>query len=371
MNLAFIDFVYAYDAARPDASEPLGGTTSAICFLAREMAKAGFSCAIFNRVTEIRHAHGIKSLPLDALGFEIERGVYDAYVFCGRWTAELVGLVRAHTKAPLIAWMHESTFAPPMTPALKEFDGVVFVSEWQQRVNQSALCPNWKQTVIHNAMNPLAVFSFAANEPILASKAKPPVLLFAGSFTRGAFHVPPLLEKIRKVREDFSVEMFCNLDPSRDPERDAAYVAWLKSQPNVAHIGMVGQKELIRRMQRASIMLAPNPWPETSCIALIEGLASGLDAVATDRAAVPETASGFTRQVLIEAAGDPVRFDMPVDYDAFSTAVLDALREREENPDAVEARLRRQIDYFHANYQWAQRVDPWMGFIKSLFKPSD
>ena len=366
MHLAFVDFIYAYDAARPDADAPLGGTTSAICFLAREMVRAGVSCTFFNRVAAPQKALGIKSLPLQSLGDEIGHGVYDAYIFCGRWTAELVGLIRDHTKVPLIAWMHESAFASPMTPALESFDGVVFVSEWQRRINQNSLRPEWKHTVIRNAMNPRHLLSFAANEPILAAKTKPPILLFAGTFARGAFNVPPLLDIIRKVRVDFSVEMFCNLDPSRDPERDAAYVEWLRGQPNIAHIGMVGQKELLRHMHDASIMLAPNPWPETSCITLIEGLASGLNVVATSRAALPETAAGFTRQIPIDAADDPVRFDMPIDLDAFAAAILDAMREREENPDAVEARLRRQIDYFHANYQWAQRVTPWLQFIRSL-----
>jgi glycosyltransferase involved in cell wall biosynthesis len=366
MHLAFVDFIYSYDAARPDSCEPLGGTTSAICFLAREMAKAGVSCTFFNRVKTPQKAHGIKSLSLQALSDEIGRGVYDAYIFCGRWTTELVGLIREHTKVPLIAWMHESVFALPMTPALDIFDGVVFVSEWQRSINQNALKPEIKHIVLRNAMNPLAHLSFAANEPILAAKTKPPVFLFAGSFARGAFHIPPLLDKIRAFRKDFSVEMFCNLDPSRDPERDAVYVEWLRSQPNIGHIGMVGQKELLHRMRGASIMLMPNPWPETSCITMIEGMASGLDVIATSRAALPETASSFARFVPIEAADDPVRFDMAIDYDAFASSVLDALRMREENPDAVEARLRRQIDYFHANYQWAQRVTPWLEFIEAL-----
>ncbi len=366
MHLAFIDFVYAYDANRPDLDEPLGGTTSAICFLAREMTEAGVSCTFFNRVTRPQGAHGINSLPLQALADEIGRGVYDAYIFCGRWTEELVGLVRAHTKAPLVAWMHESVFAAPMTPALETFDGVVFVSEWQQRINRSALKPKWKQAVIRNAMNPSVLPSFAANESILGAKTKPPVLLFSGTFVRGAFHIPPLLDKIRETRTDFSVEMFCNLDPSRDPASDAAYVKWLKNQGNITHVGMVGQKELIEKMRRAAIMLMPNPWPETSCIAMIEGLATGLDVVATARAALPETASEFARLVPISEPDEPVRFDMPVDIDAFASVVLEALRMREENPDALEDRLHRQVEYFHAHYQWAQRVAPWVKFIKSL-----
>ena len=172
MHLAFIDFVYDYDAARPDTDEPLGGTTSAICFLARKLVKAGFACTFFNRATEPRQAHGIRTLPLHALSEEIDRTPYDAYIFCGRWTGDFVNLVRAHTSAPLIAWMHESAFMPPLTPALEAFDGVIFVSEWQQRVNQEAVLPHWKQTVIRNAMNPCVALSFPANTGILAAKAK-------------------------------------------------------------------------------------------------------------------------------------------------------------------------------------------------------
>jgi hypothetical protein len=366
MHVAFVDFTYHYDAARPDADAPLGGTTSAVCFLAREMVAAGISCTFFNRVAEPQEALGIQSLPLQNLAVEIGRGIYNAYIFCGRWTAELVELVRKHTEAPLIGWMHESVLAPPMTPALDVFDGMVFVSEWQQRGNQANMRPHWKQTVIRNAMNPAAAFSFAVNESILAAKPNPPVLLFAGSFARGAFHIPPLLDKIRTHRRDFSVEMFCNLNPSRDSEKDAAYIEWLQSQPNINHIGMVGQPELTRHMRRAALMLVPNPWPETSCIAMIEGLSLGLDVIATTRAALPETSAGFARHIPIDAPDDPARFDMSVDYDAFADAVLAAMREREENPDAVEARLRRQVDYFHAKYQWSQRVAPWLKFIEGL-----
>ena len=366
MRLAFVDFVYGYDAARPERDEPLGGTTSAICFLAREMVKAGIACTFFNLIKEPSHAHGIPSLPLKALGDEIERGGYDAYIFCGRWSAELVTLVHTNTQAPLIAWMHESVFAPPLTPTLEAFDAIVFVSAWQQRINQHATLPHWKQAVIRNAMNPAVAESFAPHEAILPAKAQPPILLFAGSFARGAFHIPPLLDKIRETRQDFSVEMFCNLNPSHNPDTDAAYITWLREQPCIAHVGMVSQPELARRMRRASIMLAPNPWPETSCIALIEGLASGLDAITTNRAALPETASGFARQIPLPTPDDPQRFDMPIDYAAFAAAVFDSLREREESPATLKSRLRRQIAFFQENYQWSQRVAPWTALINEL-----
>ena len=85
MRLAFIDFIYAYDAARPETDEPLGGTTSAICFLARALVAAGVDCVFFNRIAAPCQAHGIRRLPLQALADEIGPDTYDAYIFCGRW----------------------------------------------------------------------------------------------------------------------------------------------------------------------------------------------------------------------------------------------------------------------------------------------
>ncbi len=366
MRLAFIDFIYGYDAARPDASEPLGGTTSAACFLARAMVNAGIECDFFNRIDAPREAFGIESHPLQSLSEKIADDAFDAYIFCGRWTADLVGLMRKNTKKPLIAWMHESAFAEPMTPALEAFDGVVFVSEWQRRINAASIKEHWACAVIRNAMNPAAQDLFQEGESVLAAKTKPPVLLYAGGFARGAFHIPLLLDEIRKVRSDFSVEVYCNLNPSRDAASDAAYIEWFKSRPNVAHVGMVGQRELIGRMKKAAVMIAPNPWPETSCIAMIEGLASGCDTVATARAALPETASGFARLVPIELQDEPKRFDMPLDLKKFAGEVLAALQERDEKPEEVESRLRRQINYFRDNYRWSQRVEPWVTFINKM-----
>ena len=366
MHIAFVDFIYHYDAARPDRDEPLGGTTSAICFLARELVKAGVSCTFFNRIAEKSEAHGIPALPLQALADELGTGRYDAFVFCGRWTDELVQLVKQNTTVPLIGWMHESSFAPPMTPALDAFDGMVFVSEWQKRINQAAAKPNWQQIVIRNAMNPRVAESFPPEAPILAAKETPPVLLFAGSFARGAFHIPPLLDKIRAQVSDFTVELYCNTDPSKNAEQDTAYINWLRNLSNISHVGMVGQTKLVERMRAATILLSPNPWPETSCIALIEGLASGMSVITTNRAALPETASGFANIIPIDNPDDPVRFDGAIDYEAFASKTLKLLAERAHNPVEFAAGLRRQVDYFHANYQWSQRVAPWMAFISAL-----
>src|SRR4029079_19694322 len=132
-----------------------------------------------------------------------------------------------------------------------------------------------------NAMNPKFTNLFAPNESILAAKSKPPILLYAGATPRGSFLLPPLLDQLRPKRTDFSMEIYCDCSPSRDAAANAEYINWMRSLPNITHVDMGPQKELGQRMKRAAILVSPNPWPETSCIALIEAMAAGLCAITT------------------------------------------------------------------------------------------
>jgi glycosyltransferase involved in cell wall biosynthesis len=366
MHLAFVDIEYGYTADRPDVDAPLGGTTSAVCFLAREMTKQGIACTFFNKIERPAEAYGIKSHPLEALIDARCDPSFTAFVFCGRWVEWLVKLIRESTKAPLIAWMHESTFDDKMVPALNSFGGAVFVSEWQRRINQPHLRPHWKEAVINNAMNPRFNDLFPPGTSLSAAKTEPPILLYAGATPRGAFHIPSLLDRLRLLRRDFTMEIYCSVTPTRDPDANKAYIDWMRGLDNVTHVGMVGQTVLAERMKRASVFVAPNPWPETSCITLIEAMAAGLVAVTSARAALPETAEGFAMQFPVEDADHPLRFDMPMPLDAFAKAIFEALAARQEHPEEVERRLRAQIAHFTAHYQWTLRVKPWLEFIRTL-----
>ena len=366
MNLAFIDITYDYTADRPDQDEPLGGTTSAVCFLARAMVSEGINCTFFNKIVSPATVSGISSLPLSSLGDPEALARFSAFIFCGRWSEGIVRFIRDHTTAPLVAWMHESQFATPLVPVVDVFDGVVFVSDWQKAVNQVHVRPHWKQATIRNAMNPGIADLFPGRTSVLAAKSDPPLLIYAGSFARGAFHVAPILDQLRPLLRNFTVKIFCNTAPSGYAPSDEAYTLWLAQQEGVTHVGMVGQPELIQHMKSASAILMPNPWPETSCITMIEAMAAGLNVIATRRAALPETASGFAELIEIDNANDPLRFDMMMDHHIFAQRISRVVNDQIKDPEKTERRLRQQIDYFHDHYRWDQRVKPWLDFLKSL-----
>ena len=366
MHIAFIDIAQSYTADRPDGPEPFGGTNTAVCFLARELVKAGVACTFFNKVDEPQSSMGITSMPIQSLIDERANPAYTAFVFCGRWVEWLVNMVREKTSAPLIAWMHESVLNQPFTPALAALDAIVFVSDWQACINQPLLQPHWKQAVIRNAMNPVFATLFDKDESVRAAKQEPPILIYAGATPRGLLHIPVILESLRQKRSDFSVEIFCRVAPTHDEKANEIFAEQLRGLPNVTHVGAVGQGELARRMRRASVLVAPNPWPETSCITMIEAMAAGLCVISSNRAALPETAADHAALIPVADADHPILFNMPMPVEFFARAIDEALSEIATHSNEFENKLKRQITYFTDRYQWGQRVKAWVDFLQAV-----
>jgi hypothetical protein len=99
-----------------------------VCFTARELTKTGVTCAIFNRTHEDKTVMGVRTRPLDALAQKCANSEISAFIICGRSAPDMVRFIRANTRAPLIAWMHESQFDSGLVTALPAFDGVSYVS---------------------------------------------------------------------------------------------------------------------------------------------------------------------------------------------------------------------------------------------------
>ena len=363
MHLAFVDIAYGYTAGRPEQDTPLGGTTSALCFLARALRDAGISCTIFNKLTEPASAHGIQSLPLEMLTEERRNPAYTAFIFCGRWADWLVAHIAETAQAPLIAWMHESSFGGQLVPALPQFKGVAFVSDWQARVNQPYVPPGRKQAVIRNAMGPWYESMFAPETSITALKT--PLAVYIGATPRGLLHLPGIWPQIHAACPELELRIFANPAPTADPGQNAAFAAQLRAMPGVSHVGMAGQPRLAAALQQASFYLAPNPFPETSCIALIESMSAGLCCITTARAALPETAHGFAALLPVAAADDPHIFTQPLDHTEFAAVATRIIQDRLRSPAGWEERLRAQVSFFQHHYRWRDRVAPWTDFVNA------
>ncbi len=366
MHVVFVDIVYGYTVDRPLTDKPLGGTTSAICFLAKELAQRGVKVTLVNALPARAQEAGIETVPLDQIQTLCQAPSVTAFVFCGRWNAEMVALLRPLTRAPFIAWMHEVTFKDKFVQPLPAFQAYLFVSEWQARINAGFLTAGQRVMLLRNAMHPAFADLWAEGDDLMAAKSKPPVILYAGDYQRGAMHVPLILKGLCALESDFTVAMYTDPSFSPDPSVNQACVDALQQHYRVTHIGKVGQIDLAQAMKQATIFLSPNPWPETSCINLIQAMAAGLWCLTSDRAALPETGHGFSQLVPIEEKNTVEHFGMPVDVKGYAVHLALALRAFRDNPAAWGVARQKQRTFFLDHYQWSQRAQPFIDFLSDL-----
>src|ERR1043166_8237244 len=191
MRIAFIDIAAAYHAASP-AEAALGGTQSAVCYLAVELAKKGVSVTLINqRRGEDVHLD-VAHAPPERLDQPDFLKTFDAIIIVGRWTIKLATgfRQRARRDAPLIGWMHEASFQIPYAVPAPEFSAFIFVSQWQQRLNAPVMPPHAKSQVIGNAIAPAFHGLFEKSAAIRTAKTTPPVAAYSGSSKRGLLYLP-------------------------------------------------------------------------------------------------------------------------------------------------------------------------------------
>ena len=167
-HFAFIDIAASYTGASP-LSEALGGTQAAVCHLASALVKKGAQVTLINQNRSAGIFAGICSLPPEKLDDAQSLADVDVLVINGRWTKKLVETLRskinaravaptsnteggAERMAKMIGWMHEACFNDPWILPLPEFDGFVFVSNWQKKINTPLVPPPPKVPVLSNSI---------------------------------------------------------------------------------------------------------------------------------------------------------------------------------------------------------------------------
>ena len=106
-------------------------------------------------------------------------------------------------------------------------------------------------------------------------------------------------------------------------------------------------------LSQASMLAYPNSFPETSCIAVLEAMASGCFVVSTDLAALPETGGGLA--TLISPA---------LTLRDYSQVFVDeVVRLLQQPAEESLATLQAQQAYIRQNYRWPDRVLEWESLL--------
>jgi glycosyltransferase involved in cell wall biosynthesis len=282
----------------------LGGSETAAVRLAEELSELGHVVTVYGEMREGAVWRNVIFRRHEAFDPLDER---DA-VICSRLPEVADRPIRAAVK---LLWLHDVDVGPRLTPERAAgFDRILCLSEWHAR-HVAGRYP-FAADRIETTRNGVHLAYF---DP-LPWEQRAPRVLFTSSPDRGLDVLlglwPRVLDRVpaAELAHCYSAvyDKIADQDPVVGEHRKR--IRSLSSQPGVACLGSLGQRELATLMCSSRVWAHPSwmgahgaPFHETSCIGAMEAQAAGCVVVASDWGALPETVYYGT---LIESGPPPL-----------------------------------------------------------------
>jgi glycosyltransferase involved in cell wall biosynthesis len=367
VRLAFVDAIAWDYNVRSPFEGPLGGSQSAVCYLAAHLAASGQSVWLINNGSARGTIDGVEHLGLaavtaeeiGALGLDSCIVMNDSRV--GAAVRDLVG-----SGVPIVLWVQANTEARS-TAALADpevaapFDAFAFVSEWQrQRYLTGFGLPPERTRVLRNAIAPAFERRVDAGAGILAAMRDPPTLVYTSVPTRGLALLVEAWPDIRRHAPSARLSIFSSMGVYRTAETEESTRLYevCRTMPGIDYVGSVPQPVLAEKLVGAAVFAYPTEFAETACIAALEAMASGAVVVASDHGALSETTAGFGRLVGLDP--DRQRY-----LAGFVRAVISVLDRAAARDPELERELRAQVEFVNDRYTWRQRARDWTAWLSA------
>ncbi|HTX94126.1 MAG TPA: glycosyltransferase family 4 protein [Mycobacterium sp.] len=364
MDVVFIDATGSgYDPDTP-FQRPLGGSQSAVCYLAPELAKLGHRVTLANDTAQAKLVRGVHCQPI--------RGIHDGILTNADCVVQVNGVVmlaelkaQCRPDARQILWTGHAHDQPAVAPLARpeiraQLDGFALVSDWQAAWFCQAFDIDPARTaILRNAAGPAFADLFGGG-PIMPAKEDPAMLCYTSTPFRGLDRLLAAFPRIRAAVPDARLEIYSSMavyNSLPDPFQPLYDMA--RTSAGVAYHGSVAQPALAQALRRATMLAYPNTFPETSCIAVMEAMAAGCAVVTSELGALPETGAGFIDLT-------PPLADPQAHAEAFAERVIQVLAARQVDPAGTEAHLQAQVAYTVAENSWARRAEQWSTWLSML-----
>ncbi|HSZ58751.1 MAG TPA: glycosyltransferase family 4 protein [Tepidisphaeraceae bacterium] len=369
MNIAFADFCQLRYDVRTVGEAPLGGTESAACYLTRALAGQGHEVFLLGNVPAEGVYEGVRCVAMRS-GHSLPWPTLDALICMGRPgdPVALGGVLAPRTR--LISWQQHAADQPAVQflrdPVRRDaYDAFAMVSRWQLEKYQAefGIDPP-RMGVMRNAVGFAFEKQFGPGEAILPHKGRPPVLAYTSTPFRGLDVLLEVFPRIRQAVPGTRLKVFSSTavyqtEQARDEAGYGHLYRRCREIDGVEYIGSLPQPQLARALRGVWVLAYPNTFAETSCISVMEAMASGCRVVTTELAALPETCAGFAR--LVRAWPTSRQY-----FDDFVAQTVEVLREALEQPAAVEPQLRAAVNYINDSATWDLRARQWTQWIGDM-----
>ncbi|EDY18102.1 glycosyl transferase group 1 [Chthoniobacter flavus Ellin428] len=350
---------------------PLGGSQSAACYLTQALARQGHDVFLLNSTSTPGSYGNVTCLSLPKTSQKELRDLgLDAFVCLpgagfGKRLREVLG-----DKTKLVLWT-QHRINQPAVEALADvnesgsYDAFAFVSEWQREEFRLGFgLPGARTHVLRNGAAPAFVELFPEDQSILPQKSMPPVLAYTSTPFRGLDLLIEAFPSIRAQVPEVRLRVFSSMSvyqvaAAEEQAEFGALYERCRQTAGVEYVGSMAQPALAREMRSAAMLAYPNTFPETSCIAALEAMASGCRVVTSGLGALPETTAGLAQLI-------PPRQERGAYLQQFVERTVASLSEMQTNPAATEETLRQQVHYIRENATWDVRAREWGSWLERL-----
>ncbi|MFY9287640.1 MAG: glycosyltransferase family 4 protein [Alphaproteobacteria bacterium] len=364
MKILFINLSpLQFTVATPDY-EPLGGSESSVCYLARQLAQNGHDIYLAARLPNNTPAHvmGITHIQVGTIQDKafFTQHLFDVVIVCNMPIA--CPHVREYSPtSKIILWNHVLPNQPSMgelgNPLVqKTMDYIVYVSEHQKGATDKAFRVEAKARVIGNGLTPSFENLFSSAEELAAIKEN------RAAYTTTPFRgLNVLLKAMQGLKEETKLDIFSSMRVYQMPDHDyAALYEEAARDPRTYYHGAVSQKELAQKLKPAAFLTYPSIFEETFCLSALEAMAAGMKVITTNLGALPSTTMGYADLITIDTSSidnfaDQFRAVMQKNITAFKT-----------DPKTWAKTMYEQVKAVNAQCTWSARAQDWEALFKSL-----
>lgn len=385
MKIAFID-PSDWDYRVESAYEmPMGGSQSALCYLAERLAQQGHEVFVFNQTSNPGISRGVQcfQLPLNTIPETVCRAL-DVVIILNIAGKGIPLRQFFGDKIRLILWTQQlptlHAMQPLQNPQERDiYDGFAFVSEWQRYQFEVAFKINSSRSaILRNAIAPAFQNLFPPQTSILSHKSHPPILAYTSTPFRGLDLLLSIFPKICQavpgtILKVFSSKKVYQLREDIDESVYGSLYQRCREMEGVEYLGSVSQPELAQQLRSVSLLTYPNTFKETSCIAVMEAMASGCRVVTSNLAALTETAAGFCPLVSVEdvqgfSSVRDWQFSLRSDWQNYANRFVETTVQAIAELQAInaESQLQKQVDYIHHSCTWEVRATAWIDWLSRL-----
>lgn len=318
--------------------EALGGSESAIVYMARELAKLGHEVIVFAR------GHG---------------GLYDDVIYMPYQAARTflltnpVDVLVAARDATPLTWQHQASITlywghDIPQQAMPEASMYVFVSNWQATLYAN-LAPQHRERikVSPNGID-TSLFQKAADIRPLTPEDTPR-LVWTSNPERGLWYAGKVLQEVRKTFPKAELHVL-GRNSVYGWNNSYEHVFYPDSMDGVVVHYPMPKDQLALFLADMDVFIYPTWWPETFCIATLEAQAAGLPVVASGYAALTETVQAG---MLINGRAGTEEHDRQ-----FPDIVVDVLNDVETRKLMAE----RGRGFAH-QFNWATHAKRWSDLL--------